>query len=43
MVKLEARAAAVQSGSAGLFGYAKYLWYLIRGLWFLYRATHASP
>ena len=43
LVKLEARASAIQSGSAGIFAYVKYLGYLVRGLWYLYRASHASP
>lgn len=43
LVKLEARAAAIQSGSKGIFAYVKYLGYLVRGLWYLYRASHASP
>jgi hypothetical protein len=43
MVKLQARATAIESGSAGIFGYAKYIRQLIRGLWYLYRSSHASP
>ncbi|MEO6293416.1 MAG: hypothetical protein ABIO88_12450 [Burkholderiaceae bacterium] len=43
MVKLEARAKAIQSGSAGVFAYVKYIGYLARGLWHLYKASHASP
>lgn len=42
IVKLEARAKAIQSGSAGIFAYVKYVSYLVRGLWYLYRASHAT-
>ena len=43
LVKLEARASAIQSGSSGIFAYMKYIGHLVRGLWYLYRASHASP
>lgn len=43
MVKLEAREKEIQSGSSGIFAYMKYVGYLVRGLWSLYRASHASP
>jgi len=43
LLKLEARATAIESGDMGIFRYAKYLGTLIRGLWHLYRSSHASP
>jgi hypothetical protein len=43
MVRLEARDTTFQSGSAGIFAYAKYAWLVMRGLWYLYRSSHGSP
>jgi len=43
LAKLQAREAALQGTNNSVFIYLRYLGYLARGLWKVYRATHASP